>query len=139
MVFEFQIQNKKKNTKKFCFSFLPAYVKIIHTDYQVAVVYECQQVGPDNKCKKGQEFVDVLSRSAHGSTAEKLHELKDYFNNACIQEDNMELSSHQGTPEPFFAASQSVLNPCSALSPSKHRRDCILKIYLQLTVLSAKM
>ena len=67
---------------------------MLYTDYNVAVVYECQSVGSDNRCNADQEFLDVLNRDAHGFTQDNLHELKEHLNAACIQEDDMQLSSH---------------------------------------------
>ena len=59
-------------------------------------MYECQSVEPDNKCKSDHEFLDVLSKEAHGFTQDNLHELKEHLNAACVLEDEMQLSSHHG-------------------------------------------
>ena len=73
-----------------------ALVKIVYTNYNVALVYECQSVGADNRCETNQEFLDVLSKDAHGFTQENLEELEEHLNSACVQKDEMQLSSHHG-------------------------------------------
>ncbi len=62
----------------------------------MAVIYECQRMGDDNKCEKGQEYLDVLSRHAHGFTGADLRALHAHLGSACAQEDDMQLSTHHG-------------------------------------------
>ena len=77
-----------------CSALFAALVKIVYTNYNVALVYECQSLGADNRCETDQEFLDVLSKDAHGFTPENLDELEEHLNSACVQKDEMQLASH---------------------------------------------
>ena len=69
---------------------------MVYTDYNVAIVYECQTELADNTCEEGQAFVDILVREGHTFTQGDLQGLEDQLEHVCLTTGDMVMVEDPG-------------------------------------------